>query len=137
VTEDLSWNDLIDNATLRAVWRGSITVVEKPKMTLWWMAWHNISGGQDILHVGVTCLPGADVYGEGYSLAQRMMTGVLNMAWRSVGGELPLETIPLNLRKFGNEDGWTGKVIVKAYTGKQFDPLMIAIQETKSSVEET
>lgn len=137
MTEELDWADIVDSANMRAVWKGHLEISKEPRMTMWWQAWHNVSGGRDVMHVGVTCIAGTDAYGEGFALAQRMLTGVLNMAWRAVGGELGIETVPLSIRRFGKLDGWTGKVIVRANTGKQFDPLMKAIQETKISVEET
>lgn len=133
-----TWEDLVTSAHLRPVWKGALQVSDQPRMMMWWQAWQNVSGGQDVMHVGVTCTPGEDVYGEGYLLAQRMLTGVLNMAWRSVGGSLSIETVPLTLQRISNgTNAWRGKVIVRANTGKEFDPLMIAIQETKTSVEET
>jgi hypothetical protein len=137
VAED-TWGDIIESASLRAVWKGHFEVSDEPSMTMWWQAWNNVAGGQDIMHVGVSCFPGEDVYGEGYKLAQRMLTGILNMCWKSVGGELKLETYPLMQTKVGaNGLAWVGKVVVRANSGKQFDPLMIAIQETRDLVEKT
>lgn len=133
------WGELANAASMREVWKGSLEVSPEPYVVLWWQAWQNIDGkGLDVLHVGVTSSwhgPGEDnLNQECWDLAKSTLGGLVNMAWKTVGERLNWEVHSLTYSRQRRISQYRGKIVVRAYSGRDFEPLMVAIQKTAEAV---
>lgn len=131
------WDGLVETAERKPLWSGSLSVAwDVPRVGVWWQAWAALPNSLNVLQLGVTASMPAEMVerlGEEISLANQLLGGFVDMTWRAVGRNVGFEVMPVTVSRFTSSGARVsvGKVVVRTADGREFEPLIAAVEEMR------